>query len=567
MAATRRPIALAAAVATAAALGATAFALPALADSAPAAGPGDVPAMDLKEGTLDWGVDQVLREHFGAMKDGVTVADGAKQAEKHGPFTFVDGTGRYAGSPTHTVATAFKGSVRFYGYGGQFDVKFSDLKLNTKDAKSGEILADVTAPGKDGKSQTQQDVAVAALDLTNVRPSQGAGGVMVYKDIPATLTQGGVAVLGARYKVGQALDPATLTVKADMGGGNGGGQNGGGTNAGQQGGGTNAGQQGGGTNAGQQGGGANAGQQGGGANAGQQGGSTNGQGGGANTGSSNGQTGGSTDGSTGGGEEQPGKVLNGKLSWGVKKTWRDYVTGMCGGKVTTLDGASGSTGGYDFAFGSATLDAKARKADARFKGGVRFECAAHGIGLTFANPRVEADGTGGKLIADSTNSQGKTTKGVVIATLDLAKADFTAKDGTTTLADIPAKLTAEGSAQFSAPGGQGGYPAGTALDPVTLVLSTKSGDLPSTTGGSSTGGSSGTGGDTAGGSTGGSTAGGSTTTGGTVGGGSAGGSGSLAATGSSTPTGALLGAAAATAAAGAAVVFAVRRRRDGDATA
>ncbi|NEE40945.1 hypothetical protein G3M53_88155, partial [Streptomyces sp. SID7982] len=82
MAATRRPITLAAAVATAAVLGAT-FALPALAaDNSEAAPPAAAPKLELVDGTLDWGIKEKFRDYLvGPIAQGkITLADGAKQA-------------------------------------------------------------------------------------------------------------------------------------------------------------------------------------------------------------------------------------------------------------------------------------------------------------------------------------------------------------------------------------------------------------------------------------------------------------------------------------------------------
>ncbi|MFD5424574.1 HtaA domain-containing protein, partial [Streptomyces sp. NPDC127084] len=58
--ASRRPIAFVSAVTTAAALGATAFALPALA-AQKASG---APALELKDGTLDWGFKESFRKYL-----------------------------------------------------------------------------------------------------------------------------------------------------------------------------------------------------------------------------------------------------------------------------------------------------------------------------------------------------------------------------------------------------------------------------------------------------------------------------------------------------------------------
>ncbi|MET9675737.1 HtaA domain-containing protein [Streptomyces sp. NPDC006482] len=538
----RRPVTLAAAVATAAALGtgAVALALPAAAADAAA------PPTALSDGTLDWGIKQSFRSYLAQpfAQGKTTLEGGAKQAPGNGVFTFVEGTGTYD-TGTHATANSFKGGVHFEAHAGVLDIRISDVKLTTKGtaAPTGEITADVVTKEKNGTFTTRDDVSFAALDMTGVRPSQGAGGAMVFKDIPAKLTQDGAAAFAGFYKEGDALDAATLTVKA-----------------------------------------------------GSQPPTTQppttpppttppvtptSPAPTATTPTSPAPTTTSptspaptrttTAPTTTAPPTQPpadpSGVVNGRLTWGVKQSWQRYVGDLCGGSVTASGGAVKRGTAYDFGFVKADLDADARKAEAAFSGKLAFVCAAHGIDMTVGDVKVKATGSTGTLTVDVTTAT-STRNDVAFADLDLSRADWTVKDGLVTLADVPARLTAAGSAAFAAPGGQRGYPAGTAMDPVTVTLAAD-GDasLPPASGGSATTGGSGSA--TTGGGSG--TAGGSSTTGGggTVGGGTAGtvggagttgGSGALAATGSGAPTGLLLTASGLIAGAGAAVVIAVRRR-------
>ncbi|PWS45423.1 hypothetical protein DKT74_09370, partial [Streptomyces sp. ZEA17I] len=209
MAATRRPIALAAAVATAAALGAT-FALPAFADSAPAKPAAEAPqTIKLESGTLDWGIRAGFRGMIDRMGGTATLADGATKNE-NGTYKFPLEQGEYD-LGTHSVTTGFKGSVHFEAHGGVLDIKLADFKVVTA-GKSGKITVDVTtkSPGKD--AVVSDDLEMAKLDLTDVAPGNGAAG-MTFADIPATFTKEGAAVFGSAYKEGDVIDPATLTVK------------------------------------------------------------------------------------------------------------------------------------------------------------------------------------------------------------------------------------------------------------------------------------------------------------------------------------------------------------------
>ncbi|MEU7646040.1 HtaA domain-containing protein [Streptomyces huasconensis] len=491
----RRPLVLAAAVATAVTLGASALALPALA--ADGGGKAAPPKLELKDGTLDWGLKESFRKYVVGMAHGtIEATDGAKQAAANGVFTFTGGTGTYD-TGTHATATAFKGAVRFASTAHRFDIKIADVKVRTE-GKTGAIQADVTLNGT-----TQNDIDLAALDLSAVRPGQGEGGAMTFKDIPATLTADGAKAFNGMYQAGDKLDPATLTVKAATGT----------------------------------------------------------------------PTDKPTDKPTHKPTDKPtdkpaptptrttaptgtptapgrpaGRVVDGSLSWGLKKSFRTYISS--GGKVTVAGGAQKISGGYRFPHAKASVNSGAKKVDASFGGSVRFTYKAHGIDMKFSDLKVRANGAKGTLILDVTTPKG-TNNDVKFATLDLSKASYQAKGDVVRLTKVPAAFTAAGAKQF-ANGTVGSiYKAGQRIDPVTVALSFSEGaELPAVaaeaTDGAGTTGSGSVGGDTVGGGTG--TA-------------ALGDAGSLAATGSGLPSAALLGTAGAAVAAGAGAVYAARRKR------
>ncbi|MEU6863586.1 HtaA domain-containing protein [Streptomyces sp. NPDC046876] len=248
------------------------------------------------------------------------------------------------------------------------------------------------------------------------------------------------------------------------------------------------------------------------------------------------------------------RLLSGRLTWGVKESFRTYVAAG-GGSVTPAGGsvADGST--YSFSFGTGELDAAKKKLTASFAGSLRFQRPDHGIDMTFGNLRVNAEGAKGTLVLD-VKTPSSTKADVPFATLDLSKADYRTTGGVLALNGVPAVFTAEGAAAIGAPSGD--YAEGRPTDPVTLTVSAdKDAPLPSASpsptqsGGASSGGT----GSSAGGA--GTVGGGAGGTGGT--GSSAGGS--LASTGADVPAGALLGASAAAVAAGAGAVSFARRRR------
>ncbi|MFK0176460.1 HtaA domain-containing protein [Streptomyces xanthochromogenes] len=487
----RRSVALAAAVATAASLGA---AVPASAAPAPQGAP---PALELKDGALDWGFRESFRKYIAAAGR-ITVADGAKQAAANGVFTFTGGTGTYD-TATHATRNAFKGGVRFEAHGGVLDIELSDLKVATTGTK-GAITADITTKDQSGKDQVKDDVALADLDLSKVRPGSGAGGAMVFKDIPAALTKAGAAAFNGQYKEGDPLDPATLTVTP------------------------------------------------------------------VTTPDRPRPSDGPkpsdppkpsdkpkpSDPSRPPGTPVPptaptpvpagqSKVSDGRLTWGLKESFRRYINS--GGGTKAADGAKKNGGLFDFSLGGADLDAKARKLDASFKGSVNFSYPAHQLDMTFSDLKVKAEGNKGTLVLDVTTPKGRKDD-IAFATLDLSRADYTAKSGVVRLAAVPAAFTAEGAAAFANDTTGSMYKAGDAIDPLDLAFTVRDGvALPQ---------GSGTGGGTVPVS--------DTTPSGTVGS-SVGGTAALAATGAGVPAGALLGAAGAVAAAGAAMLYAARRRK------
>ncbi|MFF9347485.1 HtaA domain-containing protein [Streptomyces sp. NPDC014734] len=531
MAATRRPIALAAAVATAAALGATAFALPALAADGAASGraAAGAPKLDLTDGTLEWGVKESFRKYLASPFSGgkITVKDGAVQAADNGVFTFADGKGSYD-TGTHGTDTAFRGGVNFYAHGGVLDITLSDVRLSTS-GTGGAITVDVTTP-----EGTRDDVVFADLDLSAVKPGQGAGGAMVFKDIPAKLTKAGSEAFNGQYKEGDALDAATLSVKAAA------------------------------------------------APTGKPtteptteptGKPTTEPTGKPTTEPTTGPTGKPTSTAspsptaTGKPAAETGTVVDGTLDWGVKKSFRDYVTGpIAHGKVETTAGAKSSGDGYRFPDATGHVDAAGQTLNAKFGGKVRFlghqEDGAYTLDLSLTALKIRVNGTKGTLIADVSSKDRETKKvssysGLAVADLKLPKGGLVAKNGVVTLSSVPATLTADGTKAFG-----GMYRAGEELDPLTVAVALdKDAELPATGGTGSTGSTGSTG--QAGGSAtiGGGSVGGGSVGGGSVGGGSVGGSGSLAATGSDLPAGALIGGSALVVAAGAATVVAARRRR------
>ncbi|NJQ04683.1 hypothetical protein HCN56_03560 [Streptomyces lonarensis] len=542
------------AAATATVLSATAFAAPAAADTAaPAA------TYDLVDGTLDWGVQASFRNYISGpiAKGSITLDQGAERNDD-GTFAFTGGTGSYD-LGTHSVATEFNGSVHFEGHGGVLDLKLSDLKVVTEGRTGGAIRADVTV-GAD----TTEDVEFASLDMSGVRPGQGAGGAMVFADIPATLTAEGSVAFGGFYDAGTALDPATLTVSAvppsepgEPGDGDDGDDDTGEPGTGEPGDGDNGGDDDtdnpgdgdddGGDDDGKDDDTDNPGD---GDNGGDD--DTDNPGDGDNGGDDDGKD----DDTDADDEPVSGTIADGTLDWGVRESFRTYVTGpIARGSVELLGAATeNGDGTYQFPDAVGEFDAEADALVAAFDGGVQFvghekADGEYELDLKFSELAVAFEGTEGVLVADvvSHTLGGDVVEyeGVVVADLTLPAAALNPVDDVILLENVPAVLTDEGAEAFG-----GFYEAGADLDPLTVAVSLDDdAELPSGGGNSPAPQTGGTTPIAGGGASGG-------VSGGLAGGGF--GSGSLASTG--TPAGALAGLAAAVTVAGGAAYWVTRRR-------
>ncbi|MDT0490532.1 HtaA domain-containing protein [Streptomyces griseus] len=170
-------------------------------------------------------------------------------------------------------------------------------------------------------------------------------------------------------------------------------------------------------------------------------------------------------------KEKAGRVENAAVDWGVRRTFREYVTGSIGqGKWTLADGAQDGGALFRFPAGKGTYDAKKQKLDAGFDGSVHFT-GAHDLDLKFAAVTVAVAKGEGTLSADVT-SAGTIRKDVPLITFE-AK-DFAPKDGLAVLTEVPATLTAEGAEAFGSM-----YKAGTEMDPVSLAVAVdKKAELP-----------------------------------------------------------------------------------------
>ena len=160
-------------------------------------------------------------------------------------------------------------------------------------------------------------------------------------------------------------------------------------------------------------------------------------------------------------------VVDGSIDWGVKESFRNYVTSpIAQGEITAGGGASiGEDGVGDFPVADGTYDVGTHDVIAQSEGHLHFRGHDGELDLTFAGIRVETDHAAetGTLYLDVTDLEG-TQEDVPFAELDFSGLSWEQGEYTT-VGDVPAVLTAEGAGAFA-----GFYSAGEALDPVTIAV-------------------------------------------------------------------------------------------------
>lgn len=167
-------------------------------------------------------------------------------------------------------------------------------------------------------------------------------------------------------------------------------------------------------------------------------------------------------------------VSGGTLTWGIKESFRSYISSsIANGEWKASAGASYRTPDFTFSKGHGSYDSATGKGSVSFDGTVLFTGHEGVLNLTFANPTVEFDGTGGArllLDAKSNDQQGELAideKQVPVGKVDAAP--DASGDGTQLsaleLQNAKVTLTAEGAKAFA-----GFYPTGDALDPITLSV-------------------------------------------------------------------------------------------------
>jgi hypothetical protein len=157
-----------------------------------------------------------------------------------------------------------------------------------------------------------------------------------------------------------------------------------------------------------------------------------------------------------------GAIEDGAVDWGVRRTFREYVTGSIARGSWRL-GKGAQDGGAVFRFpqGKGTYDEKRRSLNARFAGTLRFT-GKQGLDLALSGVRTTVKDGRGTLYADVASED---FTGGEVPLITFTARDLAPKGGLVELPEVPTELTAEGAKAFG-----GMYRKGTAMDPVTLSV-------------------------------------------------------------------------------------------------
>lgn len=353
-------------------------------------------------GRLDWGIKSSFQSYVtGPIAHGRWSLLGGAATVGGSQFRFHSAQGAYDGD-RGTFSAGFSGGVRFTGHrqadgSNQLDLTISRPTVRISGG-GGTLYADMSSRSKaTGKVTTSSQVPLAALSLGGVN-MRGGGSSVVLTSVPATLTAQGAKAFAGYYTAGTALDPVTLS--ADV------------VAAAK-----------------------------------------------ATPAPTATPTPAPTATTSAAAPARPA-IADAAVDWGVRRTFREYVTGpVAKGRWELTGGAQDGGALFRFGAGKGVYDGAAGTLDASFAGTARFLGMAkdgkYGLDLALGTVRVAIAGGKGTLFAN----------GAPFVTFDAPAASFAPRNGLVALTEVPTRLTAEGARAFD-----GLYAAGTDMDPLTLSV-------------------------------------------------------------------------------------------------
>ncbi|MDW4909375.1 HtaA domain-containing protein [Streptomyces sp. ADMS] len=378
------------------------------------AGAAHAASLTVQGGRLDWGIKSSFQSYVtGPIAKGSFSLTGGAATVGGSQFRFHSATGTYDGD-TGAFRAGFSGGVHFLGHRKDDGTHQLDLTITRPTVRisggAGTLYVDVVSKAKgSGTVTTASRVPFASLTLGGI-DMRGGGNAVVLDNLPARLTAEGARSFAGYYEAGTELDPVSLS--ADVR-----------------------------------------------AAPAKQPTATP-----------------TTEAPAAPASKSPspkvtsGAIRDGAVDWGVRRTFREYVTGdIAKGRWTLSAGAQDGGALFRFPGGEGTYEDG--KLTASFTGAVRFT-GENGLDLALSGLRaaVAANGTG-TLYADVT-SPDFTGADVPLITFTAGKP--APRNGLVALTEAPAKLTGRGAKAFG-----GMYKAGTEMDPVSLTVAlTDDAELP-----------------------------------------------------------------------------------------
>ncbi|WP_327356536.1 HtaA domain-containing protein [Streptomyces sp. NBC_01304] len=354
-------------------------------------------------GRLDWGIKSSFQSYVtGPIAKGSYTLQGGAATAGGSLFRFHSATGSYS-PDSGAFDAAFSGGVRFTGHKKADGTNELDLTVSRPHVKisggSGTLYADMVSKDKGtGKVTSTAQVPLAALNLSGINMKGGSGPIAL-TNIPATLTSQGAKAFAGYYAAGTPLDPVSLST--DLA---------------------------------------------------------------ADSSKPDDKPSKKPDGkdSKDSKDKADGRIEDAAVDWGVRRTFREYVTGsIAKGKWTLSAGAQDGGALFRFPAGSGTYDEKKQQLDADFKGSVRFT-GKHGLDVALSRIAVVVEAGKGTLYADVTAPGTKEERAPIVT---FAAKQLGPADGLVSVTEAPAELTKQGAKAFNDM-----YKAGTEMDPVSLAV-------------------------------------------------------------------------------------------------
>ncbi|NDZ83616.1 Htaa domain protein [Streptomyces sp. SID10853] len=352
----------------------------------------------VRGGRLDWGIKSSFQSYVtGPIAKGSWGLRGGAATVGGSRFRFHSAAGSYD-PDSGAFTAAFSGGVHFTGHRKPDGTQELDLTISRPtvriSAGHGTLYADMVSRSRaTGRFTTSAQVPLATLALSGV-DMKGGGSPIALNSLPATLTSQGATAFAGYYTAGTALDPVSLSADVLTPAAHPGGPSGkpsGTPTAGKP-------------------------------------------------------TGKAAK------DSAAGAIRDAAVDWGVRRTYREYVTGaVARGKWTLSDGAQDGGALFRFAGGRGTYDEKKQTLDAHFTGTVRFTGTR--LDVRLAGLAVKVEGGRGTLSA----------AGTPVVTFKAGR--LTADHGLIALDEAPTELTAGGAKLLGSM-----YRPGTAMDPVSLAV-------------------------------------------------------------------------------------------------